>query len=163
MVCPRDPVLEITARAGTDVALPHIGPGTASIIRFARRLACGAGRVGGHVQIAVVSAESIDGIFQRPLAWLDHAGAADTGNAAFILDARRHLAFQPASRGRVGGARIGETPGAATCVAFAARGTDRRVPVADLEAHIVAADAVKSALALRLTGKREHGECERGP
>ena len=48
-------------------------------------------------------------------------------------------------------------------VAFAARGTDVRVPVADLEAQLVAADAVKSALGLRLTGKREHDESERGP
>src|SRR4029077_17814807 len=116
-----------------------------------------------HIQIAVTATKPINGIFHRSLAGLDHTGAADTGDAAFILDARRHLAFQPAGRGRVGGARIGEAPGAAAGAARAARRADGRPPVADLEAQIVAADAVKSALGLRVTDKRKHGECERGP
>src|SRR5262245_41524955 len=40
---PRDLVLEITARARTKVALPHISPRTASVVRLAGRLACSAG------------------------------------------------------------------------------------------------------------------------
>src|SRR6185312_11341779 len=80
-----DPVLEITARTRTDVALPHIGPGPASVIRLARRLACGADGIGRDIQIAIVPAEPVDGIFHRSLARLDHTRAADTGDAAFVL------------------------------------------------------------------------------
>src|SRR5581483_1486257 len=36
---PRDPVLEIAARARTDVARPHIGPGAAFVVGFAGGLA----------------------------------------------------------------------------------------------------------------------------
>src|SRR4029079_3669909 len=156
-------VLQVAARAGTNVALPHVGPRTAFIVSLARGLAGGAGGIGGHVQIAVVAPEPVDGVLHWAFARLDHTGTADTGDTTVVLDPWRYLAFQPARRRRVRGPRVGKTPGRTARVAFAARRANSRIAVADLETQIVAADAVGSALGLRLISEREHGECERGP
>ena len=57
----------------------------------------------------------------------------------------------------VGGARIGEAPGAAAPVALAARRADCRIAVADLEAQVVAADAVEADFAPALDRQARHG------
>ena len=103
----------------------------------------------GTSKVPVVAAEAVDGKFDRPAARLDDAGAANAGHAARVLDARRHLSFQPADRGRVRRARIGESPGAAARLALAARRAGRRIAVADFETGVIAAAAVIADLRLR--------------
>src|SRR5450631_2755222 len=158
-----DPVLQIAARERSNVAGPHIGPGAAFVLGLAGRLASGAGRIGRDLEIAIVAADAIDGIFDRTAPRLDRAGAAHARHAAFVLQARRHLVLQPAGGKRIGRARIGEAPGVAVRVALAAGGADGRVAVADLEVLVVAAAAVVTGLRLRRAGRRQDDQRKHAP
>src|SRR5580698_1643126 len=98
------------ARLGADITRPDIAPGAALGLTVARRLAGFAGRVGRHLDVAIVPAGAVDGEFPHAVARLDDAGAAHSGSAGAVFDPGGHLALEPAHR-RAVGARIVEAPG----------------------------------------------------
>src|SRR5882724_6611459 len=137
------------------IARPGIGPGAAFVVG-------GAGGGAGFITVAafkieilVVAAEAVDRGFDRIVLRFDHAGAADAGDAATILDPRRHAALEPAHRttGRIG--RIVEAPGPATLVAFAGQRAIGRVAGGDRRTLIVAARPVEIGLCRGVPRRRE--------
>lgn len=155
---PRDPVLEIAARRGRNVARPHEGPGPAAVLAFAGRFAGGVGAVGGQLDVTIVAAQPVDGVFEPAQARLDDAGAAHTRHAAFVLDPRRHHVLQPAGGGARRRARIRKAPGPAARVALATGGAHRRIAVAHLEAAVITAEAVKTGLRLGEARAQPHAD-----
>ena len=163
MPWPRDSVLEIATRRRPDVTGPDIGPCAALVVGLACSPTGRAVGFGRDVQSLVVAAKTVDGEFDRALAWLDHTGAAYAGNAACVFRAWRHAVFEPANRDRVVSPWIDKGPCFAAIVAFTAGGTDRRIAGANLELLIIAAAAIEAALRKRLASQSHHRQCERGP
>src|ERR1700685_3301470 len=116
-------------RGGDAVTRPAIGPGPATLLGLAGIGAGFALRIGRRLERPVIAAEAIDRIFDGACLWLDHAGAADAGDAAGRLRRRHHVALEKAHRRRPGPGRIGKAPGFAVLLALAAAGTDRRIAV----------------------------------
>src|SRR6185503_17703666 len=104
-------------------------PGATVDVALARRLAGGARRIGHRIEKAIVSAKTVDRIFKRALARLDHAAAAHARHAADIFLAWRHLALQPADGWHACRAWEREAPGATTHVVLTPRRANRRVAV----------------------------------
>src|SRR6185503_15116372 len=126
-------------------------PGATVDVALARRLAGGARRIGHGIEKAIVSAKTVDRIFKRALARLDHAAAAHARHAAGIFLTRRHLALQPADGRHACGAREREAPGAATSIVLTSRRASRRVAVAHREVCVIAAATVVADLRRRRT------------
>src|SRR5690349_10143472 len=105
-----DVFLQIAMGVAAGITRSRIGPGPAFVVGGAGGLAGVIAFGALEVEILVVAAETVDRGFDRGILRLDHAGAADAGDAAIILGAGRHVAFEPAHRaiGRVGG--ITKTP-----------------------------------------------------
>lgn len=80
------PVLEMAACRRTEIAGPHIGPGTAAAIGFARQKASAARRIGPDLEGAVVAAGAVNAVFPSRVARCNDTGPPDAGNAATILD-----------------------------------------------------------------------------
>src|ERR1700722_5435003 len=87
-----DFLFQETVRVFAGISRPGIAPGPTFVV-------AGAGRLAGFVALAffqfetvVVAAGPVDRGLDRPVARLDHAGAAHAGDTAGVLGARRHVA-----------------------------------------------------------------------
>ena len=83
------------------------------------------------LKIAIIAAESIDGIFNWTLAWLDDAGAANARYAAFVLERGGTWLFNQQAGDRIVGAWIREAPSMAARIALATGGAYCRITVAN--------------------------------
>src|ERR1700722_14955881 len=122
-----DFLFQEAVRLLADIARPRIGPGPAFIVLGAGCLAGFVALAAFEDEIAVVTAEPVDRGFDRTVARLDYAGAANARDAASILDPRRHIALQPAHRAAGDIGRVVEAPRPAAPVAFAHQGAIRRI------------------------------------
>src|SRR6266700_2174830 len=146
-----DFLLQETMRLLADISGPRKGPGATLVLGVAGRLADLIAVAGLEFETAEVAAGPVDRGLDRPVSRLDHARAADTGDAAFVLHPSRHRAFEPADRtgGRVG--RVVEAPGPAAPVALAQHRTVSGVPRFDRRTQIVSAGTVEIGLGVRLS------------
>src|ERR1700739_2381944 len=100
-------------RVLSDISPARIGPGPASIVAGASRLADFVALAAFELETLVVAAEPVDRGFARPIVRFDHSGSAHARDAATIRDAGRYAALQPADCAAGSIARIVETPGPA--------------------------------------------------
>src|ERR1700733_8122709 len=97
----------------SDIPPPRKGPGPAFIVIGAGRLAGFVALTAFEIKTAIVAAEPVDRGFDRPVARLDHAGAAHARHAAGVFNAGRHAVLEPADRAAGSIVRIVEAPGPA--------------------------------------------------
>src|SRR5215471_10230570 len=145
MVRRPDMVFEEAPRFRTEIAGPYVGPCAALSFAIAGRLAGFACRLRRHLEIAIVTADTVDGKLPRAMARLDDAGAADPGRGASIFHPGRHLALEPA-RSRTIGSRVAETPRPAAAFPVAPSGACGGITGTHREARVVAAPTIKSHL-----------------
>jgi hypothetical protein len=138
-------VLQKASRFRTEVARPRIGPGAALGFPIADRLAGFACRIGRHLEIAIITAGTVDGKFPHAVARLDDAGAAHAGCGAAVFHSGRHLAFEPAHRRTIGG-RVVEAPGSAAAFAVTPGRACGRIAGSYRKARKVAAATVEPHL-----------------
>jgi hypothetical protein len=138
-----------------DIACPRKGPGPTLVFGGAGRLADFVVVAVFQFETAIVAAGPVDRGLDRPVSWLDHAGAADAGDAAIVLDPRGHRALEPADGARGGIGRVVEAPGPAAPVALAQQRAVRGIPGLDRRAQIVAAGTVEIGLGLRRSGAKD--------
>src|SRR5580704_1653212 len=155
-----DRVLEVAVRDRYAVARPAIGPGAAAVLGLAGVDAgCGLG-IRLRFERPVIAAKAVDGIFEVAGARLDDAGAAHARHAAARFHARYHIALEPAHRRAARGRRVGEAPGPAASLVFAAGGADRRIAVRHAGVRIIAARPVEARLRKRGRDDRSCRGCE---
>src|SRR5215217_4255028 len=77
-----DAILQITGSGRSAIATSQIGPGPATFLRLAGRLAAFSSWVRLHVEMAIIATNAVDRELDRPATRLDDARSAHTGNAA---------------------------------------------------------------------------------
>src|SRR5882757_443827 len=147
-------------RVPAGIARPRIGPGPAFVVVGASRLAGLVALIVFESEIPVIAAEAVDRGFDRAVAGFDHAGAPHTRDAAIVLDAGGHSAFEPADRAGTDIGRIIETPRPAALVTFADQRAIGGIARGDRRTQIVAAGTVE--IGLRQTLARSNDGRQKG-